>query len=209
MARKLSRREGILLVAMGIGLAVWVGRPRSDAPPLNDESPEASAEKAKPREAPVVQLALLETKPVSYDAGGRDLFAYSQRPPSAAELARRAAEAARIRREQEAADKLRREYEEKLARERAATVLAHANDPPPPPPRPQPPAIAFKFMGYMGPKDERLAFFESGKELVMAREGEVLLKEYRVVEIGYDTVTIGFTRPEFKNDRREIPMSRR
>ena len=64
-------------------------------------------------------------------------------------------------------------------------------------------------MGYMGPKDGRLAFFESGKELHMAKEGEVLLKEYRVVKIGYDSVTIGFTRPEFKSDRREIPMSRR
>ena len=43
----------------------------------------------------------------------------------------------------------------------------------------------------------------------MKSQPETVLKEYKVVEIRYDSVIVGFTRPEFSSETREIPMSRR
>ena len=42
----------------------------------------------------------------------------------------------------------------------------------------------------------------------MAGEGETFLGQFKVVKIGYETVTVGFTSPQFKDEVQEIPMSR-
>ena len=209
--RKLTRRETVLLLLGAAALAVWAARPGSDAslPPLPGTGKAKATKKDPAFRAPVVELALLHTESVPYDARGRDLFRYSQRPPSAAELARMAAE----QREQERLRKLAEEQAAEFARRRMEEerirLAALAGQPPPPPRRPDPPPLTVRYLGTMGPRGARIAFFEdSGKELIMAREGEAFLKDFRVVKIGYETVTIGFTRPEFKDDTREVPMSR-
>jgi hypothetical protein len=207
--RKLSRRELILLGAMAVALAVYATRPGADAslPPL--KAPDGKAEAARPAgEAPVIQLALLSPNDEGYDGRGRDLFQYSQRPPSAAELARRAAEAREQERLRQEAEKRARELAEIERQRQLEYAKAHANDPPPPPPRPVPPPVTVKYLGTMGPRNDRIAFFDHNKELIMAKEGDVFLRDFRVVKIGYETVTVGFTRPEFKSETREVPMTR-
>jgi hypothetical protein len=206
--RKLNRREMILLGAAAVALAVWAVRPGADAelPPLPGKN---GSEKpgAGPGEAPLVQLALLEAEKITYDPAGRDLFQYAQRPPSAAEIARMRAEAAE-------AERLRKEAEERarqLAAQQAEEARIRAEQlakNPPPPPKPRPPVMTAKYLGCMGPRSNRIAFFEREKELIMAKEGEPFLKDFKVVKIGYETVTIGFTSPQFKDELQEIPMSR-
>jgi|KBSSwiStaDraftv2_1062776.scaffolds.fasta_scaffold563334_1 hypothetical protein len=206
--RKLHRRELVLLAAAAIGLAVWAVRPGADAelPPLPGKEGSQKPE-AGPGEAPLVQLALLKADKVPYDPGGRDLFQYAQRPPSAAEIARmraEAAEAERLRKEAEDRARLLAMQQAEEARLRAEALAKN----PPPPPKPRPPVMTAKYLGCMGPRANRIAFFEREKELIMAKEGEAFLKDFKVVRIGYETVTIGFTSPQFKDEVQEIPMSR-
>jgi hypothetical protein len=206
--RKLSRREIGLLGAAAIALTVWVVRPGADAslPPLpgkdGNQKPSAG-----PGEAPLVQLALLQADQATYDPAGRDLFQYTQRPPSAAEISRmraEAAEAERLRKEAEERARLLAQQQAEEARLRAEQLRLN----PPPPPKPRPPALTAKYLGCMGPRGNRIAFFERDKELIMAKEGEPFLKDFKVVKVNYETVTIGFTSPQFKDEVQEIPMSR-
>ncbi|HEX5044451.1 MAG TPA: hypothetical protein VFV75_16225 [Candidatus Polarisedimenticolaceae bacterium] len=206
--RKLSRREIGLLGAAAIALVVWAVRPGADAslPPLPGKAGDQKAD-AGSGEAPQVQLALLQADQVPYDPAGRDLFQYSQRPPSAAEIARmraEAAEAERLRREAEERARLLAQQQAEEARLRADALAKN----PPPPPRPRPPTLTAKYLGCMGPRGNRIAFFERDKELIMAKEGEPFLHDFKVVKINYETVTVGFTSPQFKDEVQEIPMSR-
>jgi hypothetical protein len=205
--RKLSRRELVLLGAAGVAFAVWAMRPGADAslPPLAKNGQEVPGGGAG--DAPVVLITDLQTEPIPYDPQGRDLFQYAQRPPSAAEVARmraEAAEAERLRKEAEERARLLALQQEDEARRRAEQARLN----PPPPPRPRPPAMTAKYLGCMGPRGNRIAFFERDKELIMAAEGETFLKDFKVVKIGYETVTIGFTNQQFKDETQEIPMSR-
>jgi len=154
-------------------------------------------------------MDLLARQPGEDEGGRRDLFQYSQRPPSRAELMA-AAEAERERRRLEklAQEAARREAERRAA-EAAQLAEIQKTLPPPPPPRPTPPPVPFRFLGYIGPRDAKIAALENGKDTLLAKEGETVLKEYKVVEIRYDSVIVGFTRPEFSSETREIPMSRR
>lgn len=120
----------------------------------------------------------------------RNLFAFEQDP--AVILAQR-------RQAQEAAEKAAE------AAKKAQWIKAHTYGPPPPPPPPQPPAIPFTFIGYFGPADNRLAVFQTqgSNVLLLARKGETVLNQFRVVDIGYESAEIGFQ--GFKETRR-IPL---
>ena len=103
---------------------------------------------------------------------------------------------------QEEAARKRRQADE--ARQEAA-----ANRPPPPPPRPaekQPPRIPFQYIGYLGPKNDRIAVFQEGEDLLLAKRGEPLQDLFTVVDIRYESVVMGFTDPEFESRTRELPM---
>lgn len=66
--------------------------------------------------------------------------------------------------------------------------------PPPPPPPPQPPAIPFTFIGYLGPPGARVGVFalSGGKDLVLARAGDRIQKQFIVRDLGYESAEIGF-----------------
>lgn len=209
--RKLHRREIVLLVAAAVALVVWAARPGTDAslPPLPGKA-KARDEKPKeaPAKAPVVMLAMLKTESVVYDPGGRDLFQYAQRPPSAAEVRRMRLEAEEAERLRKEAERQARELAERQAAAERARQEQLINNPLPPP-RPRPPQVTVRYLGCMGPRGDRIAFFDHNKELIMAKEGETFLKDFRVVKIGYETVTVGWTAAQFKDDPpQEIPMSR-
>ncbi len=146
--------------------------------------------------APAAQRAPAGPVPVNAgdDEAGlppRNLFAFEQDP--AVILAQR-------RQAQEAADKAAE------AAKKAQWIKAHTYGPPPPPPPPQPPAIPFTFIGYFGPADNRLAVFQTqgSNVLLLARKGETVLNQFRVVDIGYESAEIGFR--GFKETRR-IPLT--
>jgi hypothetical protein len=76
---------------------------------------------------------------------------------------------------------------------------------PPPAPteaeRKPPPPITLKFFGYTTAtrQGNRRAFFLDGDEILVASEGEVLKKRYRVVRIGVNSVVLEDI--EFKAER--------
>ena len=211
MARKPSRREVLLVGFLGLALAVWLWRA------WGTEAPAASAESGGKRAdakkdvvlgiAPVVHMELLDKAVVKYDQNGRDLFKYSVRPPSWAQVKQmRAAAAAAAKAQREAEERARLEAIERAKQEaeRQAYLAAH----PVPPPPPQPPAIAFKFLGFVGPPNGRIAAFEENEQTFVAKTGEIVKKEFRIDEIKYESVVISYVNPTFKGQVRELPLMR-
>ncbi|HVF61295.1 MAG TPA: hypothetical protein VNJ70_15915 [Thermoanaerobaculia bacterium] len=134
---------------------------------------------APPDEVVDLRLDLLEREPRSYRPG-RNPWTFpppppppeppKPKPPSAAELARQQAEAERIALAQAAAAE-------------AARLEAL---------KPKPPPFTMKYVGSFGPAGRRLAVFSNGKEIINARQGEVLQGKFVVARIGYESVDIQF-----------------
>lgn len=210
MARKLSRREAGLLTVLVAALLAYLwylsgSGPKTPASKAVSKQGTVAQKKASDR-PPVVRMDLLTAKVEEYDPGGRDLFKYAPRPPSEAEVRRLREEAERRRRAAEEEAKRAALEEERRRTEQEAQAREAALRPPGPPPPPTPPPITLRFIGSMGAKDRRIAVLEDGKELLLAHAGEVVKGQYRVVDVRHDTVVMGFVRPEFKGQTRELPM---
>jgi hypothetical protein len=79
--------------------------------------------------------------------------------------------------------------------------------PAPPPPDPQAPKIALKFYGWVNREKAgpRRAFFLDGDEIVIAAEGEMIKKRYKVVRIGVNSALVEDT--QFKaNAQQQLPL---
>jgi hypothetical protein len=205
--RKLSTRENVLLGGLLLAGLVYVYFATKQDTQTQGEltAGAAGARGAAAGEAPVVRMDLLARTIEDYDAAGRDLFKYAQRPPSAEEIRQMRAAAEAQRRADEAAAKAAAEaaLREKELMEQRAKILALN---PPPPPKPKPPQITFRYIGYLGPKENKNAVFEEGTETFLAARGEVVRGQFRVLEVKFDSVVIGYTRPEFKDDKHELRM---
>ena len=211
MARGPSRREALLLSGLGIAVVVWLWRAwTADAPAqvaANSQKRADSKKDVAVGVAPIVHMELLDKAVVKYDQAGRDLFKYSVRPPSWAQVKQMraaAAAAAKAQRELEARMAIEAAARAKAEAERQAYLAAH----PPPPPPPQPPAIAFKFLGFVGPPNGRIAAFEENDQTFVAKTGEIVKKEFRIDEIKYESVIISYVNPTFKGQVRELPLMR-
>ena len=191
-AGKVSTREivlAVILVAAGIWYIWYLTGKGMDGAGSGAGGPQSAAFEGG--DAPRVRMDLLAGLAEPYSQDGRDLFKYSKRPPTAAEL-----EAERRRLE---AERLAREAALKKQREvRAQRQNQQRNAPPPKPAGPRPPRISFKYIGYLGPKDDRIAVFEQGEEVILARVGETVKEQYEVREIEYETVVMGYTDPRFE-----------
>lgn len=60
------------------------------------------------------------------------------------------------------------------------------------PSKPPPPPIQLKFYGYISPvqKGVKRAFFLDGEEIIVAAEGELIKRRYKVVRIGLNSVVV-------------------
>ena len=78
--------------------------------------------------------------------------------------------------------------------EQTSTIKQPENPGPPPPPPPTP--INLKYYGYSTKRSdgERKAFFLDGEDVIVAAEGEIIKKQYRVVRIGVSSVQMEDTR---------------
>lgn len=63
---------------------------------------------------------------------------------------------------------------------------------PPPPPPPTPPEFNFKFMGSFGTASRPMAAFSSNGEIVNARVGDTIGGRFILLNIGIESVDIGF-----------------
>lgn len=76
-----------------------------------------------------------------------------------------------------------------------------------PPKPPPPPQITLKYYGYSNPRNSTLrrrAFFLDGEDIIVASEGELIKKRYRLVKIGVNSVTMEDT--QFK-DEQTLPLA--
>ena len=188
MARKLSGREffllGVLVVAAAFVL-FWGERGQ-----LFERGECEAAKQATLGDAPLVNWDRLTAEPEAYDAGGRNLFQYYTPPPP------------------------KPPPQQRIER----PVQQRAKAPPKPPPRPatretarrtaRPPTPSFKYLGFLGPKDDKIAVFEHGQELELVRVGEIVQKEFRLVDFKYEGVVIGYVDERFADQTTEIRMSR-
>ncbi len=205
MARKLSSREAGLLLALGaLAVAYFWYASRQDS----SASASASASAAKgaaggAEKSPAVLMALLTKKVEGYDPEGRDLFKYAVRPPTRAELEQQRLERERQQRLIDEEAKARAEAAARAAADAEKHQAELVRNPPPP----QPPAINFKYVGYLGPKTEKVAVFQDGDEILVARKGEIVRDQFKVVDIKLESVVMGYTRPEFKDMTRELTLT--
>lgn len=214
-------------VVMGVGLAallLYLFLP--SVPEMGDLSEDARRRQALTGTAasildgPDVDLALLTQQPGDYDGGGRNLFDYGRimpPPPSAEELARRAREAEKAKKraeEEREAERLRQEALRADALKKQQELADRRRDAPPPvpkePAKPKPvaPNFPYKFIGVLGEVESRIAIFVDDNDFLLAKEGEEVKEKFRIVKIGYDTLQIGYTDPQFKEESRILKMGK-
>lgn len=187
MARKLSGREiflvGVLVVAAGAVL-FW----RDDGP-LSGRAADEQGAAAKLGDAPHVNWDRLTAEAEGYDPGGRNLFQfYTPPPPRAKAPPVRAPVRTKAPPRAKAPTRVAGQQPER-------TVL-------------RPPTVSFKYLGFLGPKDDKIAVFERGQELELARVGEIVQKDFRLVDFKYEGVVIGYVDERFKDQTTELRMSR-
>lgn len=78
--------------------------------------------------------------------------------------------------------------------------------PPGPPPAPVAPPITLKYYGYSSPKasPRKRAFFLDGEDIIVASEGDLIKRRYRLVKIGVNSVTMEDT--QFKSEQ-TLPLA--
>jgi len=182
--RKLSTREYVLMALLtAVAVLLLYLRPDSGVGSAGSGDP---GEDLKLGDAPVVNLARLAGHIDAYDAEGRNLFQYYTPPPP--RVAERPAPPPPKRIEP------------------PPTPVIQTNRPPPTPSGPTPPPINFTYLGFLGPKENKIAVFEDGQDLLLARAGEVVKQQFRVLDFGYETVVMGYTDERFANQTQELPQ---
>jgi len=136
---------------------------------------------------PTLRLDLLaKVKTVGVDAGTRSLFEIGAAPP---------AEITAIKKEP---DKI------EIARNIVGPVMPKATEPPP---EPKAPPIPLKFYGFVNKTKvgDKRAFFLDGEDIVIAGEGDMIKKRYKIVRIGVNSAVVEDT--EFKsNNQQTLPL---
>lgn len=161
-----------------------------------------------------VPWALLTSTRSTYDPEGRNIFQFGRvAPPPAPKI-----DAS----QQKAIDDARRRAEEaRLAALRKAQEQKKATPPPPPPqvttrtappppaepPKPTPPRITYKFIGYLGPPQNKIAVLHDGTDMVFVSSGDELEEKFRILDIGYESIKIGYLDPQFAAESRTLPMT--
>jgi hypothetical protein len=211
-----ERRKEIILGALlvAIAFALWQnlgggpGGPAGPAPAGGGPRVDLGGIKM-----PQVNWAALSAPRPAYDPSGRNIFQFGAIPPppppkltpqeeAAIKEAQRRAEEERQRQEE-----LLRQQQEQMAAQQKARQEELAKQPPPPPPKPLPPAINYKFIGYVGPSENKIAVLHDGTDLIFVRQGEKIGGQFRILEIGYESIKFGYTDPRFKGETTTLPMS--
>ena len=60
----------------------------------------------------------------------------------------------------------------------------------------------------MGHKDNKIAVFEDGDAILIAQAGEVVEKDFVVVEFKYDSILMGYTDEQFTGQTTELESDR-
>jgi hypothetical protein len=216
-------KEHLFKIILGfvlVILVIWFFRPvPRPGPDPAEAADRALVERAlMALQSPKPDLDGLGGQAGDYDGGGRNLFDYGvikPPPPSAEELARRAAEEEERRRKAEE-DRLAKEAERERLRaearakqealERQRRDAASRTSAPRSPAKPTPPPIPFKFVGVLGPSNAKIVIFADEGEFLLAKEGEPVKEQFRIMKISHETLQMGFTDPQFAEESRILTM---
>jgi hypothetical protein len=224
---KKRRRELILGGALLVVAVVYFTKSGGESPGAAQETlmvtePPAAVAKAMAKissvKIPGVLLERLSDERVPYDPTQRNIFRFGNLPPpppSPEELAR--IEAAKQAAEQARQAAIQAELD--AQKNAAAAAEAAKNQPPidpatglpvgmepPPPPKPMPPAITLRYSGYLGSEHDKMAVLYSGEDMLLARSGDVVEKQFKILDIGYDWVKIGYVDPQFADQYQKLRM---
>ena len=67
--------------------------------------------------------------------------------------------------------------------------------PPGPPtatPLPVPPNVVFQLIGIFGPKEQPIAVLRAGDQITNARKGDVVFGQFKIQNVGYESIDVGF-----------------
>jgi hypothetical protein len=135
---------------------------------------------------PTLRLDLLaKLKKVDADAGTRSLFEISATPPPSVVNIKEPGPIA-------------------IAQRFVGPIY---QEPPKPPPDPKAPPVPLKFYGFVNrtKAGDKRAFFMDGEEIIIASEGDVVKKRYKIVRIGVNSAVVEDT--EFKsNNQQTLPL---
>lgn len=185
--RKLTSREKFLLVVVvGLGVLGWMYGRDGGLAGVGVKAKELA--ELKYGVPPVVQLARLERTAVVYDSKARNLFAYFTPPRPVRPVPRVVAP--------------------KPAPRRALPTTVPKSAVTLPTPAPRPPHPSFRYIGFLGPKDNKIAVLERGDEVLLAGIGEVIEEQYKVVDFKYEMLIIGYTAEKWADKTTELPMKR-
>ncbi len=186
--RKLTSREiFLLLVVTGLAVLGWIYGGGGGLG-VGGVSEQELAE-INYGEPPVVELARLEQTAVDFDPSARNLFNYYTPPPP---------------------PRPKPKPVERTAPPPAPRAVPTVVRPPVqvPPAKPKPPRPNFRYIGFLGPKDNKIAVLEEGEEVLLAAIGEVIQDQYKVVEFRYETLVIGYTAERWADETTELKMKK-
>ena len=181
MPRKLSAREKVMIGVLAVA-AVAFYRWQGGGIGFGAPTAGADADPLDLPEPPVVRMDLLAQGTAELDAAGRNLFDYytpPRRPPP------------------------------KPPPRKPRVVPAEIKPPPPPPPprKPLPPEPKFHYLGYMGPKDAKIAAFDGGDGVIIARAGDVVSDtQFRLKAFRYQAVVLEYLDEKFKGKTTELQL---
>jgi len=188
--RKLTRREFVLIgVLVAAGLIVFSSLDTG----IGGGGSKARQDEAGPLGSPpVIYMHAIYAKAEEYGDSNRDLFMYGTPPrPKGQPL-----------------QAVRRPPPTRKPELPKRPVVS-----PPPRPQPtkkimQPPEIHFKYVGYLGPKDGKIAVFADGDDMILARAGDIVKDEFRVLEFRYESILMGYTDGRFRDKTTEVTQER-
>jgi len=187
--RKPTGREYFFIVVLAVmGLAYLAYR--GDGPLFGGRQDEGRKNMALGI-APIVRMAALAARTEDYDPKGRNLFEYYTPPPPKRKVPPPRV-AAKTPPKVPVVRPVQRNQQNRKAVNAGVT----------------PPKINFKYIGFLGPKDSKIAVFEDGEGMLLARAGEIVDKEFTVVEFKYESVVMGYVDMRFKTMTTELNMRR-
>jgi hypothetical protein len=135
---------------------------------------------------PTLRLDLLaKIKTVGVEGGTRSLFEIGTEPPSEIQV--------------KEPDKIA------IARMKVGPELPRPVEPPP---EPRAPPIPLKFYGFVNKTKvgDKRAFFLDGEDIVIAGEGDMIKKRYKIVRIGVNSAVVEDTEFKGNNNQQTLPL---
>lgn len=187
--RPLETREKVLIGVLAVvALAVWFGL-GGEGLGFGTTDTQESTWGDPLGEPPQVKMGLLARNAEGYDPGGRNLFSYYVPPPP-----KRAAPPPPPPREPP---------------RRTPVTPPPRRDPIQRPVTQGPPKPNFDYIGFIGPKDDRIAVFSDRDEVFVARVGETVQEQFKLQEFGYETVVLGYVSGSYQGQTAELKKKSR